>query len=71
MRCEERPSVLTVLVVMSRAEEDKQLDLTIEESGHSRYSTSTSSREKFRNIFYQQITDDEQEEPRRKKLLGE
>ena len=62
---------------MSRAEENKQLELTGEKSGDSRYSsrkfatsTSTSSAEKFRNIFYQQISDDEQEESRRKKLVG-
>ena len=65
---------------MSGAEEDKQLDLTIEESGDSKYSgcskkfatsTSTSSTEKLKNIFYQQIADDEQEQSRRKTLLGE
>ena len=70
---------LTVPVVMSRAEENKQLELTGEKSGDSRYSsrkfatsTSTSSAEKFRNIFYQQICDDDQlEQSRRTKLLGE
>ena len=62
---------------MSRAEEDKQLDLTREEAGQSKcsnrkFSTSASSTEKFRNIFYQQIGGDEkEEESRRTKLLGE
>ena len=62
---------------MSRAEENKQLELTGDKSGDSRYSstkfaTSTSSAEKFRNIFYQQICDDDQlEQSRRTKLLGE
>ena len=62
---------------MSRAEEDKQLGLTREEAGQSKcsnrkFSTSASSTEKFRNIFYQQICDDDQlEQSRRTKLLGE
>ena len=62
---------------MSRAEEDKQLGLTREESAQSKcssrkFSTSASSTEKFRNIFYQQIGGDEkEEESRRTKLLGE
>ena len=62
---------------MSRTEEDKQLGLTREEAGHSKcssrkVSTSASSTEKFRDIFYQQIGADEKEdESRRTKLLGE
>ena len=65
---------------MPRSEEDKQVDLTIEDdiktvrsanSGYSSRKFATSSTEKFRDIFYQQITDEDEVEARRKKLLGE
>jgi len=64
-------------LVMS-TEEDRHLDLTIEDgrkavrargSGYSK-KFATSSSDKFRDIFYQQISDPEDEETRRRKLLG-
>ena len=52
-------------------EEDRQLDLTIEDGRKAvRTRGPASSSDKFRDIFYQQITDPEEEETRRRKLLG-
>ena len=64
---------------MSVSEEDRHLDLTIEDgrkavrprtSGYSRKFPASSS-DRFRDIFYEKITDTEEEEQsRRRKLIG-